>query len=65
MQMITVNPARALKLPDYGLQPGCFADMLVVDAPTPSAAIVNQATARWVFKRGRLVAETRVEKILH
>jgi cytosine/creatinine deaminase len=62
LDMITVNPARALKLPGYGLEPGCFADLVVLDAPSPSAVIVGQAPARWVFKRGRLVAETLVKR---
>jgi len=60
MEMITTNPARALRLDGYGLEPGCSADMVVFDAPSAPAAIVGQAPARWVFKRGRLVAETEV-----
>lgn len=42
MRMATYGGAKAIGLEDYGLQPGCKADMVVLDAPTLSAAIVGQ-----------------------
>jgi len=60
LKMSTYNAARALRLNDYGLEKGCGADLVVLDAPSPSAAIVSQAEKNCVFKAGRLVAANRV-----
>jgi len=60
LRMGTYGGAKALRLPDYGLQAGCRADLVVLDAPSPSAAIVSQAEKNYVFKAGRLVARSRV-----
>ncbi len=57
LRMSTYNAARALDLNDYGLEAGCKADLVVLDAPSPSAAIVNQAEKNYIFKAGRLVAK--------
>jgi len=56
LRMSTGNAARALHLPDYGLRPGCVADMVLLDAPSASAAIVGQAEKAYVFKNGQLRA---------
>ena len=60
LKMSTYNAARALRLQNYGLEAGCQADLVVLDAPSPSAAIVSQAEKSYVFKAGRLVAANRV-----
>lgn len=60
MRMSTYNAAQALRLPDYGLEIGCTADLVLLDAPSPSAAIIGQAGKAYVFKNGRLVAENGV-----
>ncbi len=57
LRMCTENAARALKLAGYGLRAGDHADLVVLDAPTPSAALVGQVDKRFVVKNGRLVAE--------
>jgi cytosine deaminase len=59
LRMSTYNAAKALRLPSYGLEKGCTADLVVLDAPTPSAAIVGQAEKRYVFKAGRLMAKSQ------
>ncbi|HEX2276837.1 MAG TPA: amidohydrolase family protein, partial [Candidatus Tectomicrobia bacterium] len=56
LDLITVNPARALGLKDYGLSEGCQADMVVLDAADPIQAITEQSEKLWVFKAGRMVA---------
>ena len=56
LRMTTTHPARALRLPAYGLTPGDVADLVVLDAPTASAAVGGQVDKRYVFQRGRLVA---------
>lgn len=57
IKMCTCNAAQIMKLPGYGLEPGCQADFVVLDAFSPSAAIVDQAEKLFVFKAGRLIAE--------
>ena len=54
LKMSTYNAARLMRLEGYGLQTGCQADFVVLDAPSPSAAIVGQAEKLYVFKAGRL-----------
>lgn len=57
-ELITVNPARALGLADYGLAPGCRADVVVLDARDAAQAITEQAEKLYVVKGGRVVART-------
>lgn len=54
--MATVNAARMLRLPDYGLVAGCAADLVVLDAPSAPQAILEQSTRLAVFKNGVQVA---------
>jgi cytosine deaminase len=58
IDMITVNGARALGLTDYGLEPGCRADLVLFDAPTESDAIRLMAPRRLVIRGGKVVART-------
>jgi cytosine deaminase len=54
---VTVNPARLLGLPGYGLAAGCFADFVLLQARDPVEAIRLRATRLQVFKRGKLLAQ--------
>jgi cytosine deaminase len=58
IDMITVNGARTLGLRDYGLEPGCRADLVLFDAPGESDAIRLLAPRRLVIRGGRVVART-------
>lgn len=60
--MPTTNAARVLRLDDYGLKPGCLADLAILDAADAAEAIRLQAPRRWVIKRGRVVAETEIRR---
>ena len=60
VRMSTYNGAKALRLQNYGLEKGCQADLVVLDASSASAAIANQAEKRYVFKAGRLMAANQV-----
>jgi cytosine deaminase len=51
--MITTRSARLMNLADYGLAVGSAADLVVVDAKTPEAAIAELAPVLYAFKRGR------------
>lgn len=61
LKMSTYHGAKALGLQNYGLEPGCVADLVVLDAPSPSAAIVGQVEKNYVFKAGRLMASSWVK----
>jgi cytosine deaminase len=56
--MVTDSAARLLRLPDYGLEVGARADLVVLDAETARDALREQAPRRWVLRGGRVVAET-------
>jgi cytosine deaminase len=56
--MITVNSAKAARLPDYGIAAGCRADLVVVDAPSMHEALRRQPVRRHVLKDGREVARS-------
>jgi cytosine deaminase len=60
MDMITVNSARAARISDYGIAPGCRADLVVVDASSVHEALRLQPVRRHVIKDGREVARATV-----
>jgi cytosine deaminase len=51
--MITARSARLLRLPDYGIDVGKPADLVVLDCARPEQAIAELATPLMGFKRGR------------
>ena len=55
MRMCTENAARALRLGQYGLEIGDRADLVVLDAVSPSAALAGQVEKLYVVKNGKLV----------
>ena len=59
------SAAEVVGLEDYGLAPGCLANLIVLEAENSHEALRLQAHARWVVHRGSLVAETSVENQLH
>lgn len=61
-EMITYNPAENMLLENYGTNVGCVADLLVLEAPDATEAILDKANVTYVFKAGSLVA--RDQKIV-
>ena len=57
--MVTEVNARIMNLPDYGLQPGKRADLVVLDAGNPVEALRLRPARLAVISRGKLVAETK------
>ncbi|BDT67698.1 cytosine deaminase [Comamonadaceae bacterium OS-1] len=55
---VTVNPAKILHLDGYGLEPGCWADFVLLQAQDPVEAIRLRATRLQVYKRGKLISQT-------
>ena len=55
---VTKNPARIMQLAGYGLEPGCNADFVLLQARDPVEAIRLRATRLKVYRRGKLLAES-------
>jgi cytosine deaminase len=55
---VTTSPARILGLQGYGLEAGCNADFVLLQARDPVEAIRLRATRLKVFRRGQLLAES-------
>jgi cytosine deaminase len=58
LDMVTVNPAAALGLTDYGIEIGNSADFVVFEAPTGTDAIRLGARRHLVVRAGQVVART-------
>jgi cytosine deaminase len=57
LEMLTVDPARLLRLPPCGPTPGLQADLVVWDATRLDDLVAAQATPWVVVKRGRITVE--------
>ena len=57
-EAVTTRAARAMGLQNYGLEAGCDASFVLLQARDPVEAIRLRATRLKVFRRGRLLAET-------
>jgi len=53
---ITTTPATILQLEGYGLAPGRYADLVVLDAADPIDAIRTKAARLHVLRRGKVIA---------
>jgi cytosine/creatinine deaminase len=60
MDMITVNSARAAGVRDYGIAPGCVANLVVVGAPSVHEALRLQPPRPHVIRKGREIARSKV-----
>jgi cytosine deaminase len=59
---VTYNAARALRLGDYGLEPGCRADLNVLAAATLREVLRLQQPPRWVIRNGKVLASNEVRR---
>lgn len=55
---VTVNAAQAIGLSGYGLQPGCKADFVLLQAGDPIEAVRLRATRLAVVRGGKLIARS-------
>jgi cytosine/creatinine deaminase len=55
---VTIYPAKILGLEHYGIKPGCYADLVLLQAADPFEAIRLKATRLLVMRRGRIIAQT-------
>jgi cytosine deaminase len=61
MDMVTANGAKALRGPAFGIAVGAVADLVVLDARDPREAFATRAPRRWVIRKGKLIAEARLD----
>ena len=64
LNMATTYAAKAIGLAEYGLQPGCRADLVILNARTVSEAIGAAPVERTVIKNGAVVAQSRLSRHL-
>jgi cytosine/creatinine deaminase len=55
---VTKTPAKILGLEGYGIEKGCHADFVLLQARDPIEAIRTRATRLLVIRRGKVIAET-------
>lgn len=59
---VTYNAARALRLQDYGLEPGSKADLNILTAPTVREVLRRQQPPRWVIRDGKVLARNLLQQ---
>ena len=59
---VTVNAARILGLEGYGLEPGCHADFVILQARDPVEAIRLRAARLHVVRRGKVIAKNPAQE---
>ena len=57
LNAITVHPAAILRLPDYGVDPGCRADLVVWDCERVDDVVAARPPRTLVVKRGRVTLQ--------
>ena len=57
LAMLTANPARLLRLADYGLHAGARADLVLWETERPAEVVTTMAPRRLVIKAGQLSIE--------
>ncbi len=58
LPMLTTNPAKALRLPSYGIEVGKDADLVLLGTQKLADVIIDLPDRNVVVKRGRIVART-------
>jgi cytosine deaminase len=64
LDMVTGEPARLMRLRDYGLSPGMPADLVVLDCATAAQAIAEIAPPVFGYRRGRKTFERPSPQLL-
>lgn len=57
LELCTVSGAKMMNVEGYGLAPGCWADLVLVDAQNRAEAVVAHPPRRLSLKKGRIVAQ--------
>ena len=57
-ETVTYNGAKVMGLTGYGLEPGCRADMVILQAKDPHEALRLKPVRLFVIRRGKVIAQT-------
>ncbi len=57
-EAVTYNGAKVMGLEGYGLEPGCRADMVILQASNPHEALRLKPARLFVIRRGKIIAQT-------
>ncbi len=57
-EAVTTNGARTLGIEKYGIEPGCNADIVILQARDPQEALRLRPARLFVIRRGTVIAET-------
>jgi cytosine deaminase len=55
---VTCNGAKAMGIENYGIEPGCNADIVILQASDPQEALRLKPARLFVIRRGTIIAET-------
>jgi cytosine deaminase len=55
---VTCNGAKVLGLENYGLSPGCYADLVILQATSPIEALQLKPERLFVIRRGEVISRT-------
>lgn len=61
LPMITENPAKALRLSNYGIEVGNKADLVLLDTKVKANAIIDIPERNYVIKNGKITVEVKKE----
>lgn len=61
LDLVTRQGARAIGIDNYGVEPGCVADLVLLGVNSAAAAIATATPNRTVFKAGKIVAKTQLQ----
>lgn len=64
LDMVTMEAAKLMRLPNYGLHVGAPADLVLLDATGPATAVAGLAQPLWGMKAGRRTFD-RARPCLH
>ena len=56
-EAVTSTPAKIMGLTGYGLEVGCYADLIILDASDPIEALRLRAGRRLVMRRGKILSQ--------
>jgi cytosine/creatinine deaminase len=65
LSAIRHTAARIMGVRGYGLEPGCTADLVVLDSDSMHEALRRQAARSWVIRRGSVAASTDTTTTIH
>jgi cytosine deaminase len=63
--MITMNPAKIMKLHDYGITPGGTANLVILNAEDTREAFASHSEPAVVIRNGAVQCETKTNRTVH